>query len=279
MAKQEGLSEFDWQKTGLVVRNDVQVRKLEGLTVDAPVVAKDLGSFDLTQAPLVLEGAAGRQLILKADLVEGQKTGFFLDQWENIQIVLSMLERSWKISKPEGPIRILDLCCYVGHWGTQLAALCKEMDITCEVVLFDISKTALEFASKNVRAHSDCSVTAVEGDVLEELTQFADSSFDIVIADPPAFIKNKKDVPIGRHAYLKMNSQAFRIARSGGWVVSCSCSGLLIESDFAETLSKSASRGKKKAIVVGRGGHGADHPFLHSFPEGRYLKMFLQQVE
>lgn len=279
IAYKENLSSFDWERTGLVIRNDVQIRKLEGLPVEEPKIAKEISGVDFRQAPLVLEGSRDKKLILKADLVDGQKTGFFLDQWENIQIAKSVLRRSWTLAKPKEPIRILDLCCYVGHWGSQLASLCEEMNVPCEVVLFDISKTALEFAENNVRANSQAKVSTVMGDALEDLGQFADNSFDIVIADPPAFIKNKKDVPIGRHAYLKMNSQAFRISKVGGWVVSCSCSGLLPENEFAETLSKSAFRAKKKAPVIARGGHGSDHPFLHSFPEGRYLKMFLQSVE
>lgn len=280
-AQRRGLSEFDWNHTGVVLRNDVQIRKLEGLEVESPRPLKEIENFSLNEAPLVLEGQNGEGLILKADLIQGQKTGFFLDQWANIQIVKNVLRRSFAqpANLPKQKVRILDLCCYVGHWGTQLADLCRELNLECEVVLFDTSKNALQFADANVKANSSCQVTPVQGDVLEHLMQFTDNSFDIVIADPPAFIKNKKDLPVGKHAYLKMNSQAFRIAKSGGWVVSCSCSGLLPETDFSEVLAKSAWRGKKKATVVARGGHGPDHPILHSFPEGNYLKMFLQTVE
>ena len=92
------------------------------------------------------------------------------------------------------------------------------------------------------------------------------------------FIKAKKDVPTGRHAYLKLNTSAFKLARKGGLVVSCSCSGLFEESEMMDVLRKSIQRGELEARCILHGGHSPDHPVLLSFNEGFYLKMFVHHV-
>jgi len=96
-----------------------------------------------------------------------------------------------------------------------------------------------------------------------------------VIADPPAFIKAKKDIPQGKHAYLKMNSHAFRCVKNDGLVVSCSCSGLLEETDFFETIAKAIRRSGKTMRVAAQARHSTDHPLVLQFPEGHYLKMLI----
>ena len=117
------------------------------------------------------------------------------------------------------------------------------------------------------------------GSVEDVLPSIESKWVDLVIADPPAFIKAKKDIPTGSHAYMKLNSQGFRLAKSKGLVVSCSCSGLFNEEDFKESLRKSISRNQRRAQCVLRGGHAADHPNTMQFPEGFYLKMFAHYLE
>lgn len=267
-------SAIPWSHTQVVARNDVQVRKLEELDVQPPRALRTLDALPLHQAQIQLA-----DVLMRCDLLEGQKTGFFLDQAHNIDEVCKQVERALaaRMFGSEDPIRILDLCCYVGQWSTRLSALLKKHGRKVECTLVDVSAPALEYARQNVEAAGGQAIVQ-KLDVLDQLGSLPDQHFDIVVADPPAFIKAKKDVPTGRHAYLKMNSSAFRLVKAGGFVVSCSCSGLLTEVDFMETLAKSIRRFPWQARCLVRGGHGADHPNTMSFPEGFYLKMFLHQV-
>jgi 23S rRNA (cytosine1962-C5)-methyltransferase len=204
------------------------------------------------------------------DLVDGQKTGFFLDQSENIRMAATRIfPQAWGKK-----IRILDLCCYVGQWSTHLVKRYRDAGIEVEVVAFDASAKALELAKKNIGDRC----TTVQGDVLKDLTQFADQSFDLVISDPPALIKGRKDIPAGIHAYLQLNTQVFRIVRKGGAVVCCSCSALLEEGEFQKALSKAARRNQRTVRWIGRGAQAADHPMLAEFPEGQYLKAWVGVV-
>lgn len=276
-ARREGLSHLAWDQSAVVLRNDVSVRKLEGLKVEPPRVVKDLPGWNLREAGIQLNASVDEGLItLFCDLVEGQKTGFFLDQTHNIALVARML-RDWAAVRKPARMRILDLCCYVGHWSAQLSRVLKNLGVETEVHLVDVSKTALTFAEKNARSQG-AQVQVHEMDVLEGLVNLPSQNFDVVIADPPAFIKAKKDIPVGKHAYLKMNTQAFRLVRPGGLVVSCSCSGLLVEEEFRDVLRKASLRNFSQVRGVLRGGHAADHPTLMQFPEGFYLKMYTHQV-
>lgn len=276
-AQSENLTELNWEQTAVVQRNDVNIRKLEGMQVVEPLVVKDILGIELDHIDIILNSASDQKtLLMKCDLFHGQKTGFFLDQTENIYLVIQQLH-SYVRSKQMTKLRVLDLCCYVGHWSTQIARAMNNMGVEVEISQVDVSKNALEFAKLNAEREG-ATVTTHQLDVLEGLGVFKDNSFDIVIADPPAFIKAKKDIPTGKHAYLKMNSQAFRICCRDGILVSCSCSGLLTEDDFREAIRKASVRNQKHAQCIGRGGHAADHPLLMSFEEGFYLKMYVNWV-
>lgn len=277
-ASKVGLTSHDWTASAVVLRNDVNVRKFEGLEVEHPRFIKSIREFNFEKIDILLNAAQDSGLVkMSCDLFKGQKTGFFLDQTHNIFMVTHFLKQNPHWLKGKSKIKILDLCCYVGHWSTQLARLLKSMGCDVEVCLVDVSKSALEFAKFNSEregAKAEC----LSLDVLDGLGKLESQGYDIVIADPPAFIKAKKDIPTGRHAYLKMNAQAFRIVKKGGLVVSCSCSGSLSEEDFREALRRAAQRNELNVRNMTRGGHAADHPTLMQFPEGFYLKMYLQFV-
>jgi 23S rRNA (cytosine1962-C5)-methyltransferase len=269
------LSEMNWDSTAIVLRNDVNIRKLEGLEYENSKVVKEVAGLDLNAIDILLSPCMGEEPVrMNCDLIEGQKTGFFLDQAHNIALICQQLK---KTKFTEEPVRILDLCCYVGQWSTQMSRTLVKMGHKVEVTAVDASEAALKFAGKNI-AREGAQPILQKLDVLEQLSTLPDRHYDIVIADPPAFIKAKKDVPTGRHAYLKMNSSAFRLAKRGGWVVSCSCSGLFNEEEMMEVVGKSIRRQELQARCLVRGGHSADHPNLMSFPEGFYLKMFLHQI-
>jgi 23S rRNA (cytosine1962-C5)-methyltransferase len=276
------------QRTFVILRNDVSIRKLEGLEVEKSKLLDRFGGdaienseADLNLLPdfrsckILLDSLSiDWPLHFSVDLLEGQKTGFFLDQRQNIFQLLEVINRSnlfTSYSKSGNPIRILDLCCYAGHWSAQLANHLKDFNV--EVTLVDISSEALRLSLGNVEKYAD-KVHCLNLDVVKDLDQLKDNYYDIVIADPPAFIKAKKDIPQGSHAYLKVNAHAFRTAAYKGLVVSCSCSGLLVEADFREVVRKSQQRATHTSYrVLTIGGHSPDHPTRLCFPEGRYLKM------
>lgn len=276
-AHSQGLTELSWDQSAVVIRNDVSIRKLEGLNVEEPKLIKDLPEFNLRDVTILLNAAADDGLIkMSCDLVEGQKTGFFLDQTHNIYLAVGLF-KNWARDQKVKKIRVLDLCCYVGHWSTQITRALKSLGFEVEVSQVDISKTALAFAKKNAEREG-AEVITHEMDVAEGLAQLPSTHYDIVIADPPAFIKAKKDIPVGKHAYMKMNSHAFRVIKKNGFVASCSCSGLLEEEEFRDAIRKASMRNTTEVRSVLRGGHAADHPTLMQFPEGFYLKMYVHYV-
>ncbi len=283
---------YDWDKTAIVKRNDVQIRSLEGLEVEAPAYIHQPFKMDLTSVLIDIDAiTVGQKLELKVDLLNGQKTGFFLDQSANISCLGAHLKKTWLHKNKNEVIRIVDLCCHLGQWAAQISFLAKDLGFKVEALLVDASEEALKIAKENVEAQG-AQVEVLKADILEDFKYEAGRSqfvlhastgkeikdFDIVVCDPPAFIKNKKHLPTGQHAYLKLNTFAFAMAKSAGLVVSCSCSGLLTEDDFSQILEKSLRRSLKQGYVLARGQHAADHPVRLQFPEGRYLKMWLHLV-
>ncbi len=275
-----GYSDINWSQTIILSRNDANIRKLEGLEVAQPaqqkaVVDIDLGDFDLHVQSV---WNAGEELVFYVNLIEGQKTGFFLDQTHNIKLLIEALRPRLKFLSGR-KVRLIDLCCYMGQWSAHIVHFLKSHNVEAEVTLVDVSELALKMAQKNLEQFKNTQVKVIKTDVLEGLGIFADSSFDIVISDPPAFVKNKRDIETGLHGYMKLNQQAFRIADHSGLVVSCTCSGLVQMTDFKNSLRKSATRSGKKVKIVCEGGLGWDHPQLVQFPEGQYLKMIMSSVE
>lgn len=271
-ATAKGFTSIPWEQTAVVLRNDVRIRKLEGLEEDPARFVKSVREADFTRFPIELKAASGEGTIeMDCDLFQGQKTGFFLDQTSNIAAVCRLVDARANWPK-DRPVRVLDLCSYVGHWSAQLTHSLRRRGYEVETTQVDVSKEALEFAKKNAERQG-AKVVSVHADVLKALGAM-EKKYDIVIADPPAFVKQRKDLPTGKHAYLRINSQSFRVVVPGGLVVSCSCSGLFEENDFKETIAKSIRRNFMDARCVARGGPAPDHPARLDFPEGMYLKMF-----
>lgn len=275
-AQDQGLCEIPWERTAVVLRNDVHVRELEGLREEPARFIKSVREIDFTNARIRLNAATGTGFIeMFCDLFQGQKTGFFLDQTANIAALCRFLERDPDLPK-DRPVRVLDLCCYVGHWSTQIAHTLRARGIKVETTLADVSARALDYARRNAESEG-ATVIVREMDVLKKLETLS-PGFDIIIADPPAFAKARKDIPTASHAYMKLNSQAFRLVNSWGYVVSCSCSGLVTEGDFKTVIAKALRRSNVDARLVARGGPAPDHPGRLSFPDGHYLKMLIHQM-
>lgn len=275
-----GIGGIDWEHTLILQRNDVNIRKLEGLQVEEPVILKTVNGEDLSSVDIQMQNVIkpDEDVKFNVNLPAGQKTGFFLDQTFNMRLVVEHLGRQKEELKKK-KIRILDLCCYMGQWSSQIVANLKSWGIDCEVHLVDVSELALEKARKNLEIYG-VEVFSYKKDVLSilEIPEFSNLRFDVVISDPPAFVKNKKDLPQGLAAYTKLNTQAFKLCANEAVIVSCTCSGLVQLEDFKEALRKSILKSGANARCLAYGGQGFDHPNLMSFPEGYYLKMVLHQV-
>lgn len=275
-----GYSDIGWEQTILLQKNDVNIRKLEGLQVETPKVLHNTFNIDLENVTILIPSVSFPDQFIRfnVNLIDGQKTGFFLDQTHNIKLVIEALKPRLSLYQDK-LIRIIDLCCYMGQWSAHLAHFLQQNNIKSEIVLVDVSELALKKAQENLSIYSNVKLKTMKVDVLEGLTQIPDSQFDIVISDPPAFVKNKKDMETGLHGYMKLNQQAFRIATHSGIVASCTCSGLVQMTDFKNAIRKGLVRSGKRAKIIAEGGLGWDHPQLIQFPEGQYLKMLLQTVE
>jgi 23S rRNA (cytosine1962-C5)-methyltransferase len=260
-----------WAQTGIVLRNDLGVRKLEGLEEEAPKLLKEIGGakLDLTRALIRIRSASkpSEALVFETDLFTGQKTGFFLDQAANVELGVRLASQFFR----GRTIRILDLCCYVGQWGSQLASAFAAAGHASEVTFVDASQAALDRAKANGE-RSGAKASIFKGDVLTDLPELGKTGFDLVVCDPPALIKGRKDIPQGKHAYLTLNTQALKLVRPGGMIISCSCSALLEEETLVEVLAKAAERNQVDVKWISRGSQATDHPMRAEFPEGRYLK-------
>jgi 23S rRNA (cytosine1962-C5)-methyltransferase len=251
------------------------------LTADPKRLEKSFDGFQPEAARVLIQpsrlGLA--PLVFDVDFIGGQKTGFFLDQRSNIELAARSARGLILDAKNKGrSVKILDLFCYVGQWGAQLAHLARAEGVKAEVTIVDASMKALELAKANVERHGGIA-TIEKRDVLEDIKTFENGGFDIVICDPPAFVKKKKDLPTGTQAYFKLNREALRKTMPGGLFVSCSCSGLFGEAEFREMLSRVAVANDRRVRWVARGSHSADHPQRPEFPQGTYLKSWMGIVD
>ena len=192
----------------------------------------------------------------------GQKTGLFLDMWENRRRMVPALARG----------RVVDLFSYVGQWGLHLAAAGAE-SVTC----VDSSQAACALVEENAR-RNNLKVTALDSSVKAFLATLADRSLDAVICDPPSFIRRKRDVAAGVRAYRALFTQTLRTVRSGGLAVLASCSHHLFEDRFGHVVADAASSAKRRLRVLVRGDQAPCHPVPLSVPESRYLKCWLVEV-
>lgn len=271
-----------WEKTAIVFANDSKSRAMEGIAVEQKRVVRSFDGFNADKATIVVQPAFEQMkpVLFDVDFIGGQKTGFFLDQRFNVALAAKAVRELAKSAAQEGrTLKILDLFCYVGQWGTQLAAVASEYGAKVEVTLVDASMKALELAAANVtRAGGEAKILKL--DILDQLaTEVERNAFDIVICDPPAFVKKKKDLPTGTQAYVKVNKEALRKAKPGGLFVSCSCSGLFDETEFRSMLSRVTASYYRPIRWFARGSHGPDHPQRPEFPQGTYLKSWLGLID
>jgi 23S rRNA (cytosine1962-C5)-methyltransferase len=240
----------------LLFKNDSSARELEGLPSYVEAAMGTFGEF-----AAVLEDGVEFQ----APLAAGQKTGWFFDQAANRRALPKYVQKG---------SRILDVFSYVGAWGVRAA-----MNGAREVVCVDSSASALELAAANAERNG-VKIATRRGDafdVLEDLLREG-AAFDVVIIDPPAFAKRKKDLPKALAAYKRLNQLAMQAVVDDGFLVSCSCSFHVGAEELQEAIAKAARAADKHLQIIEMGGQAPDHPVHPAIPETRYLKAYFCRV-
>jgi 23S rRNA (cytosine1962-C5)-methyltransferase len=240
----------------LLFKNDGAARETEGLPGYTEAA---LGTI-ADPAAVIEDG-----LEFRAPLAAGQKTGWFFDQAANRRALPDFVRKD---------SRILDVFSYVGAWGVR-AAHSGARDVLC----VDSSAAALELAAANAERNG-VKVATRRGDAFDVLEDLAreGARFDVVVIDPPAFAKRKKDLPKALAAYKRLNQLAIRAVADDGILISCSCSFHVSAEDLQEAIAKAARGADKHLQIIQMGGQAPDHPVHPAIPETRYLKAYFCRV-
>jgi 23S rRNA (cytosine1962-C5)-methyltransferase len=242
---------------GIIARNDVAVRSLEKLEEKVEILAGEIPEH------VEMEENGLRFLI---NLREGQKTGGFLDQKQNHLLLRDICRGR----------AVLDCFCYAGSWAVHAGHFGA-----ASVLGLDISARAVEQASRNARLNGVADrVRFEECDVFERLRSLKHegTGFDVIVMDPPAFVKSRKSIAEATKGYLTINRRALELLQPGGYLITCSCSFHMGREAFREMLITASRLARREVRLVATCSQAPDHPVLLSFPESEYLKCFVLQV-
>ena len=238
------------------IRNDIPSRTKEGLdqytgfwnekTYECPVIVEENG------------------LKLHVDYIDGQKTGYFLDQKTNRMLVRRMAKGH----------RVLDCFTHTGGFALNAA-----LGGAAEVTAVDVSGLALEAGLANAKLnHLEERMRFVQADVFEYLDTLEKGQYDFIILDPPAFTKSRKTVYKAYNGYKRINAQAMRALKGGGWLATCSCSRYMETGLFEQMLKEAAFEAGVILRQVSVTQQNADHPILWLMEETSYLKFYIFQI-
>ncbi len=252
--------EEEWPSKGIYERSDVDVRSKEGLTLRSGL----LSGVDTPAQIRIKEN----DLSFWVDIREGHKTGFYLDQRDNRNLM-----RLFSKDKD-----VLNCFSYTGGFG--VAALKGGAQ---SVVNVDASTAALNLSKQNILLNQldDTRVTHLEGDVFALLRQFREQGqeYDVIVLDPPKFVKSKNHLNKAARGYKDINRLALSIIRPGGLLFTFSCSGLMPSNLFQKIVADAAIEAERDVRIIEFLGQGSDHPIALNFPEGKYLKGLMCFVE
>jgi 23S rRNA (cytosine1962-C5)-methyltransferase len=240
----------------IVARNDSPVRSHEGLPEQVALL------WGSDAAATVEEGG----VVFPVDPLSGQKTGFFFDQRPNRDRVAALSRGA----------RVLDMFCHTGAFGLRSLAAGA-----AHATLVDASAPALEHAAAAAEANGLTPRTTLRrGDAFEVLTELgqAGERFDVVICDPPAFAKSKKDQAAGLRAYGRLARLAAAVVTEGGFLFIASCSHHAPGELFAAAVAEGVQRARRDGRIIFTGGAGPDHPVHPLLPESVYLKTQIIQL-
>lgn len=199
------------------------------------------------------------------NFTEGQKTGWFFDQRHNRARLKDYVKGQ----------RVLDVFSYVGAFGINAGSYGAK-----QVICIESSKSSLLQLQKNIaHNHLDNIVSIIEADAFLAMKEFVTNGnqFDVIILDPPAFVKKQKDLREGLIAYERINALALKLLSPGGILMSCSCSMLVNVSDFTSAILRAAKQTRAQLRLIDRGFQGPDHPIHMLIPETDYLKVMVMR--
>jgi 23S rRNA (cytosine1962-C5)-methyltransferase len=243
--------------SGIVLRNDSGAREMEGLASYSEIV-----HGNVPEEILIEENHTG----FYALPLTGQKTGWFYDHRINRKLLQEYARDQ----------RVLDVFSYSGAWG--MAALTAG---AVQASFVDASATALDYVSQHARLNGFTDrITTVKGDAFDVLNalQQRGERFDIVVVDPPAFVKRRKDLAAGLRAYYEINRLALALLNPDGLLVSASCSYHVSAEELLNEIRKAALQSAWELQVIAQGHQAPDHPVHPAMPETRYIKAFFCRV-
>jgi 23S rRNA (cytosine1962-C5)-methyltransferase len=241
----------------IVLRNDTSSREIEGLESYVRLAAGKL------EEPVLI---TENDTEFAIPVLDGQKTGWFYDHRLN----------RYAMRRLAGAARVLDVCSYIGGWGIQAATAGAS-----EVLMLDSSAAALELATENAERNGvSRRCTVLEGKAQQSMRELYQQGrrFDLVLLDPPAFIKRRKDARQGLQGYHRLNELAMRLVEPGGYLVSSSCSMHLSEESLMDVVRAASRQLQRDVRVIGRGYQGPDHPVHPAIAETAYLKTLFCQL-
>ena len=241
------------QPTSVIERVDPRVRELEAL----PPRATGPLQGQKTATTFTMNDVQFRY-----DAQEGQKTGAFLDQRENYAATAQYARGD-----------ALDVFCYQGGFALHLAPHCSH------VTGVDSSRPALEVADQNAALNSR-EIEWIEANAFDLLKDYSSSDrrYDTIVLDPPAFAKSKRDLDAALRGYKELNLRALKMLRTGGTLITCSCSYHVSQSNFLEVLADAALDAHRTVRLIEVRGQAKDHPVLLNIPETAYLKCVIAYV-
>lgn len=242
---------------GIYERNDVPVRKLEGLEMQKGFLS---APFE-TRVCMTENGVK-----FMVDVENGQKTGFFLDQKENRAAIRPFVKDA----------RVLDCFCHTGSFALHAGYFGAK-----DVLGIDISEHAVQYASENAALNGLQQTCRFEAaNTFDRLREYDDRGerFDAIILDPPAFTKSRNAVEGAVRGYKEINLRAMKIIESGGFLITCSCSYHVDPEMFIDIVYTAAIDAKRKVRLIENRSQGKDHPILLASPETEYLKCAILQI-
>ena len=256
------LSDMGETITAVYERNDVAIREKEGLSESKGFFAADGLRTDLDGKTVITENSIKYNI----DYINGQKTGFFLDQKYNRLA-------AGKIAKGK---TVLDCFTHTGAFALNCAKMGAK-----HVTAVDISKDAVELTKENARLNSLSNVSFECANVFELLTKLYEeknSPYDYIILDPPAFTKSSASLKNAERGYKEINMKAMKLLPRGGYLATCSCSHFMTDALFRKMLHFAAADAGVSLRQIEARQQSPDHPILWNVPETDYLKFYIFQI-
>ena len=257
------LKEMGYPIRGLFERNDVKIRRLEGLDESKNWFKTDLMAPTSDATTQIIEN----EITYTVDVENGQKTGFFLDQKYN-RLAIRKIARGRKV---------LDCFTHTGSFALNAAK-----GGAAKVTAVDISEEAVHMAEHNAKINGVDQImqglVANVFDLLSQLVNEKSHEYDFIILDPPAFTKSGSTVKNAIRGYKEINLKAMKLLPRGGYLATCSCSHFMKEEFFVEMLQEAAKDANVSLRQIEARQQGPDHPILWNVPETNYLKFYIFQV-